>query len=63
VLGHIDDRARTGWWFQLFLVPAGDEVVACLGVSKEAQPRSVADPVHLAPRHNAARPREQRDQW
>ena len=40
-LGFVDDRARTGWWFQLFLTPDQEQVVACLGVNKQVPERPV----------------------
>ncbi|WP_125591945.1 hypothetical protein [Amycolatopsis balhimycina] len=32
VIGHIDDRPQSGYYFQLFLAADLSEIIACLGV-------------------------------
>ncbi|QRP44312.1 hypothetical protein [Amycolatopsis sp. FDAARGOS 1241] len=41
VLGHVDDRPRGGYYFQLFLTPDLSRLVACFGVKPSSRVRPV----------------------
>ncbi|WP_326569400.1 hypothetical protein VSH64_48015 [Amycolatopsis rhabdoformis] len=52
-LGHLDDRPRGGYYFQLFLTPDRSRLVACFGVGPVPRRKTEGSPEDLLDRHRS----------